>query len=91
MEQIVNRGGEHPLKSHANINVYLRTSSRFEKSGNAKECGKWESIKNKTVHASTCCVIASMHRGVRGVLSMASFCPYKCLIHDLNYHFKTTI
>ena len=65
MEQIVNRGGggEHPLKSHANINVYLRTSSRFEKSGNAKECGKWESIKSKTVRASTRCVITSMQHG----------------------------
>ena len=63
MEQIVNRGGRHPLKSHANINVYLRTSSRFENSGNTKESGKWESIKNKTVCASTRCVITSMHGG----------------------------
>ena len=48
------REGKHLLKSHVNINVYLRTSSEFEKSGKAKEYGKWESIKNKLrvyVHA----------------------------------------
>ena len=36
-----NFGGENPLKSRVNINAYLRTSSKFEKIGKAKEYGKW--------------------------------------------------
>ena len=56
MEHRFEKSGGDPLKSHANINVYLRTSSRFEKSGNAEEYGNLECIKNKTICTSTRCV-----------------------------------